>query len=95
MVETLLRPCREFRVEERQSYICRRNNDVVKGVASKIIDGKNTAVIQYLNFPDIDRGMYEFVEDSSLIPLFGHSSTDGLYIMPPSMMSISSGTCNK
>jgi hypothetical protein len=95
MVETLLRPCREFRVEERQSYICRRNNDVVKGVASKIIDGKNTAVIQYLNFPDIDRGMYECVEDSSLMPLFGHSSTDGLYIMPSSMMSISSGTCNK
>jgi hypothetical protein len=95
MVETLLRPCREFRVEERQSYICRRNNVILKGVASKIIDGKNTAVIQYLNFPDIDRGMYEFVEDSSLIPLFGHSSTDGLYIMPPSMMSISSGTCNK
>ena len=95
MVETLLRPCREFRVEERQSYICRRNNVILKGVASNIIDGKNTAVIQYLNFPDIDRGMYECVEDSSLIPLFGHSSTDGLYIMPPSMMSISSGTCNK
>ncbi len=95
MVETLLRPCREFRVEERQSYICRRNNVILKGVASKIIDGKNTAVIQYLNFPDIDRGMYECVEDSSLMPLFGHSSTDGLYIMPSSMMSISSGTCNK
>ena len=95
MVETLLRPCREFRVEERQSYICRRNNVILKGVASNIIDGKNRAVIQYLNFPDIDWCMYECVEDSLLIPLFGHSSTDGLYIMPPSMMSISSGTCNK
>lgn len=94
MVETLLRPCREFRVEERQSYICRRNNVILKGVASNIIDGKNRAVIQYLNFPDIDWCMYECVEDSLLIPLFGHSSTDGLY-MPPSMMSISSGTCNK
>ena len=95
MVETLLRPCREFRVEERQSYICRRNNVILKGVASNIIDGKNTAVIQYLNFPYIDWCMYECVEDSLLIPLFGHSSTDGLYIMPPSMISISSGTCNK
>jgi hypothetical protein len=52
---------------------CRKNN--IANDASKM-DGKNT-VIQYLKFPDVERGLYKCVDDSSLIP-FGHASKDGL-----------------
>lgn len=67
----LLQPCRVL--SRGEAVRCRKNN--ITNDASKM-DGKNT-VIQYLKFPDVERGLYKCVDDSSLIP-FGHASKDGL-----------------
>ncbi|KAL3803579.1 hypothetical protein ACHAW5_003360 [Stephanodiscus triporus] len=67
----VLQPCRVL--SRGETVRCRKNNII--NYASKM-DGKNT-VIQYLKFPDVERGLYKCVDDSSLIP-FGHASKDGL-----------------
>ncbi len=71
MMDTLQR-CRAL--SQGEAVICRRNNVINGGNKT---DRKNTVMIQYLTFSDVNQGMYECFEDRLWIP-FDHSSTDGL-----------------
>jgi hypothetical protein len=66
----VLQPCRVLSPGEAAK--CRRNNLISND--TRVGGG---TVIQYLKHPDIERGLYKCVDDSSLIP-FGYASRDGL-----------------
>jgi hypothetical protein len=72
----ILQPCRVLSIGEVVKW--RRNNPFGNERTGKITHdgGKDMTVIQYMKYPDTDRGIYKCVLDSSLVP-FGYASRDG------------------
>ena len=71
-----LQPCRILSRGEAAKYRRRRtNNGSIDGNSNS--NNSNTVIIQYLNFPNIENGIYKCVNSNLLIP-FGYTSKDGL-----------------
>lgn len=72
----ILQPCRVLSIGEDVKW--RRNNLVGNDKTDRISNdgGKATTVIQYMKYPDTERGIYKCVHDNTLTP-FGYESKDG------------------